>query len=108
MVPAFTSIVGCLPVYWRSGVGIWILVMCLVDAHASHRIQGIGNSRTWMRGEHQPISILSSTSFLPASSLPTNSNELVVTALPFSTLVITYEHPNQWASAKSVADQRAG
>src|SRR5580698_3606662 len=52
MVPAFTSIVGCLPVYWRSGVGIWILVMCLVDAHASHRIQGIGNDRTWMRGEY--------------------------------------------------------
>ena len=25
MVPALTSTAGCLPAYWRRGVGIWIL-----------------------------------------------------------------------------------
>ena len=37
----------------------------------------------------QLTSIFSSTSFLSFSSLPVSSNELVSTALPFSTLVMT-------------------
>src|SRR5579863_1551886 len=53
-------------------------------------------------------SIISSKSFLSPSSLPVSSNEFVIAALPFSTLVITYEQPNQCASARSVGDQRAG
>ena len=56
----------------------------------------------------QVTSIFSFTSFLSFSSLPVSSNELVSTALPFSTLVITYEQLNQCASARSVCDHWAG
>jgi hypothetical protein len=37
----------------------------------------------------QTTSVLSSTNFLSFSSLPASSNEFVIAALPFSTLVIT-------------------
>src|SRR5258708_5181246 len=46
-----------------------------------------------------PTSIFSPTNCLSLSSDPTSSNEFVSTALPFSTLVMTYEQPNQCASA---------
>ncbi len=36
--------------------------------------------------------------------MPRNKNELVTTDFLFSTLVITYEHPVQCASARSVLD----
>src|SRR6266852_6650722 len=56
----------------------------------------------------QTTLVLSSTNFLSPSSTPSSWNEFVTIALPFSTLVMTYEQPNQCASAKSVVDQRAG
>ena len=51
-----------------------------------HAISGVSSSR---RGQTHTISIFSSTSFLSFSSKPVSSKELVSTALPFSTLVIT-------------------
>ena|SRR4051794_16014498 len=50
-------------------------------------------------GRLHATSMLSSTRRLSASSVPESSNEFVIAALPFSTLVITYEHPIQCASA---------
>src|SRR5512146_369754 len=57
-----------------------------------------------------PASTLTSSSSkrLSSSSIPASTNEFVNTALPFSTDVITYEHPIQCASARSVADHLAG
>src|SRR5271163_914616 len=48
-------------------------------------------------------SIFSSKSFLSPSSLPLNSNAFVTAAFPFSTLVITYEQPNQFARIDVIA-----
>lgn len=56
----------------------------------------------------QTTSIFSPTSFFSFSSVPVSSKEFVSTALPFSTLVMTYEQPNQCASARSVCDHWAG
>ena len=82
--------------------------MPLVDAGASHRIQGIGmslmgepssHSSQFNRLIHQPLIAL-----LTANQLERVGRN----GFAFSTLVITYEQPNQWASARSVVDQRAG
>src|SRR5271168_2701615 len=57
------------------------------------------------------VAFTSTTSFtnaLSSSLVPVSRNEFVVTALPFSTLVMMYEHPIQWASEKSVLDHCAG
>src|SRR5271167_3344235 len=56
----------------------------------------------------QTTSSFSPTNFLSFSSVPVSSNEFVSVALPLSTRVITEEHPNQWASARSVGDHCAG
>jgi hypothetical protein len=50
-------------------------------------------------GPGYATSIFSSRNCLSASSVPDSWNEFVMAALPFSTLVITYEQPNQCASA---------
>src|SRR5882724_5393227 len=50
----------------------------------------------------------SSSNLLSSSVRPASANELVTSVLPFNTLVITYEHPIQCASARSVCDQRGG
>src|SRR5215831_6240227 len=52
--------------------------------------------------------IVSCSNFLSSSVSPASRNEFVTVALPFATEVITYEHPSQCASAKSVADHCAG
>src|SRR5579884_2873670 len=52
--------------------------------------------------------ISSGSKCLSSSRVPCNSKEFVAAALPFSTLVITYEHPIQCASARSVVDHIAG
>ena len=48
-----------------------------------------GADRSVRTTRNQATSIFSPTSFLSFSSMPVSSNELVSTALPFSTLVIT-------------------
>src|SRR5258707_11459362 len=76
-----------------------------VDLHAwPFWLDAIASATLWA------ISIWmgSSSNFLSSSPVPHSRKEFVVAALPCSMLVMTYEHPSQWASAKSVVDHCAG
>ncbi len=69
------------------------------EKHSPQRSQRDTEEIRYKVSSYQEIEIVSSARRLSDSSVPVSSKALVMAAFPFSTAVITYEQPIQWASS---------